>query len=301
MTSLERVPRKVRKGHYVATHNSGSPSPPYGSTNRAYFSDGDDSRAPSERTLSEYTIANERSSPPQAPARKSRDKSRERGFVDGPRPLSSPPSRPAPRAPSALSYDRGGENGDIYVTSAVYKAPSEISRYSSGPHRTYHSKPRSIYSVASSRKTGRSGRSVQSQRRMGAKVEAMSAPNPFCPNIRGVCCLMLLINLGLILVTLGFVIVIQFVEPLFVWILGIVFLVFGFATLIGSMIYCVFVCRDVKTPSQLRNEDLYWTKHYQKNIGYTPHEIDYKTDPDGYSVSKMSGKYSDRGSSNTRY
>lgn len=86
-------------------------------------------------------------------------------------------------------------------------------------------------------------------------------------------------------------------------ILGIVFLVFGFATLIGSMIYCVFVCRDVKTPKQLRNEDLYWTKHYQKNIGYTPHEIDYKTDPDGYSVSKMSGKYSDRGSSrsNTRY
>jgi hypothetical protein len=28
---------------------------------------------------------------------------------------------------------------------------------------------------------------------------------------------MLLINLGLILITLGFVIVIQFVEPLFVW------------------------------------------------------------------------------------
>lgn len=213
MQSLERTAKKVKKGHYVATHNSTSPSPPYGSTNRAYFSDGDDSRAPSERTLSEYTMANERSTPPQAPIRKSR----ERTYADGPRPLSSPPSRPAPRAPSALSYDNGGENGDIYVTSAVYKAPSEISRYSSAPHRTYHSKPRSIYSVASSRKTGRSGRSVQSQRRMGAKVEAMTAPNPFCPNIRGVCCLMLLINLGLILVTLGFVIVIQFVEPLFVW------------------------------------------------------------------------------------
>jgi hypothetical protein len=84
-------------------------------------------------------------------------------------------------------------------------------------------------------------------------------------------------------------------------ILGIVFLIFGFATLIGSMIYCVYVCRDVKTPSQVRKEDLYWTKHWQKNIGYTPHEIDYKTDPDGYSVSKMSGKYSDRGSSHTRY
>lgn len=217
MKSLERTARKVRKGHYVATHNSGSPSPPYGSTNRAYFSDGDDSRAPSERTLSEYTMTNERSSPPQAPTRKSRDKSRNRdgSFADGPRSLSSPPSRPPPRAPSALSYDHGGENGDIYVTSAVYKAPSEISRYSA--QRTYHSKPRSIYSVASSRKTGRSGRSMQSQRRMGAKVEAMSAPNPFCPNIRGVCCLMLLINLGLILVTLGFVIVFQLKEALFVW------------------------------------------------------------------------------------
>ncbi|XP_070502674.1 uncharacterized protein [Chironomus tepperi] len=301
MKSLERSARKVRKGHYIATHNS--PSPPYGSTNRAYFSDGDDSRAPSERTLSEYTITNERTSPPKPPSRKSRtmERSAKNGishngiYSEGPRSLSSPPTRQPPRAPSALSYDHGGETGDIYVTSAAYKTPSEISRYSM-PHRTHHthhSKPQSVYSVASSRRTGRS----HTSRRMGAKVEAMSAPNPFCPNLRGVCCLMLLINLGLILITLGFVIVIQFVEPLFVWILGIVFLIFGFATLIGSMIYCVIVCRDVKTPAQLRNEDLYWTKHWQKNIGYTPHEIDYKTDPDGYSVSKISGKYSDRGSS----
>lgn len=98
--------------------------------------------------------------------------------------------------------------------------------------------------MASSTKTGRSNRS----RRAGARIEAMSAPNPFCPNVKGVCCLMLLLNLGLILVTLGetfctdifsiiqlfinycievltvifgiisgFVIVIQFIEPLFVW------------------------------------------------------------------------------------
>jgi predicted transporter len=45
----------------------------------------------------------------------------------------------------------------------------------------------------------------------------MAAPNPFCPNTKGICCLMLLINLGLILVTLGFVVVIQFFEPVFVW------------------------------------------------------------------------------------
>lgn len=219
MKSLERTARKVRKGHYIATPSHKSSSPPYSSSiNRAYFSDGDESRAPSERTLSEYTMANERTTtPPQAPARKSRDKSRNGSnevYAEGPRSLSSPPSRPPPRAPSALSYDHGGENGDIYVTSAAYKTPSEISRYSM-PHRTYNvHKPRSVYSVASSRRTGRS----HTSRRMGAKVEAMSAPNPFCPNnLRGVCCLMLLINLGLILVTLGFVIVIQFVEPLFVW------------------------------------------------------------------------------------
>lgn len=84
------------------------------------------------------------------------------------------------------------------------------SRYT---HRSNAHGPRSLYSVASSTKTGRSNRS----RRAGARIEAMSAPNPFCPNVKGVCCLMLLLNLGLILVTLGFVIVIQFIEPLFVW------------------------------------------------------------------------------------
>lgn len=54
----------------------------------------------------------------------------------------------------------------------------------------------------------------------GVKVDAMAAPNPFCPNVKGMCCLMLLLNLGLILVTLGFVIVLQFFEPLFVWLVS---------------------------------------------------------------------------------
>lgn len=172
MKSLERTARKVRKGHYVATPNHHASSPSYLSTNRAYFSDGDESRAPSERTLSEYTMTHERTTtPPQVPARKSRDKSRNGNvYADGPRSLSSPPpTRPPPRAPSALSYDHGGEigDGDIYVTSAAYKTPSEISRYSM-PHRTYNMhKPRSVYSVASSRKTGRS----QTSRKMGMKVE----------------------------------------------------------------------------------------------------------------------------------
>lgn len=43
------------------------------------------------------------------------------------RSTSAPPTRTPPRASSALSYDHGGDTGsDIYVTSAAYKAPSEI-------------------------------------------------------------------------------------------------------------------------------------------------------------------------------
>lgn len=76
-------------------------------------------RAPSERTLSEYTTyENERtSSPPQAPARKSRS---DRSLNAGPKnlgPTYGPPSRLPPRAPSALSFDHGGDTGsDIYVS-----------------------------------------------------------------------------------------------------------------------------------------------------------------------------------------
>lgn len=102
---------------------------------------------------------------------------------------------------SNVGIDSGGFDGDGIVV-GHYQNHNPISRG-----------PRSLYSVASSAKTGRS----RSSRRAGAKVELMSAPNPFCPNVKGVCCLMVLLNLGLILVTLGFVIVIQFMEPLFVW------------------------------------------------------------------------------------
>ena len=84
-------------------------------------------------------------------------------------------------------------------------------------------------------------------------------------------------------------------------ILGIVFLVFGFLTLIGSMVYCVYVCRDAKTPREVASEPHYWTHHWQKNFS-TP-EIRYKSEEkypddrfsDRYSVSKYSEKYSDRG------
>lgn len=64
------------------------------------------------------------------------------------------------------------------------------------------------------------------------------------------------------------------------------------------------ICKDVKKPSDVNPDDLYWTHHWQKNIGSS--EIHYKAEEkygddrysDRYSVSKLSGKYSDR---NERY
>lgn len=283
--------RRVAKNHYIASpRHIESPTPVHVPRSTAY-SDGEEShRAPSERTLSEYTsvpytIVNERNG---------RTK-----YYNG-----NGHHHSSPRAPSALSRGSRGsayDNGsDIYVTSGAYKAPSEISRHSrmrAPSHYSYRSGVAPSVTSTVKSKTSRKG---------GVQVETMAAPNPFCPNIKGMCCLMLLLNLGIILVTLGFVIVIQFFEPVYVWILGIVFLIFGFLTLIGSLIYCVIICRDVKSPSEVNPDDIYWTHHWQKNIGYTPSEIHYKAEEkypddrysDRYSVSKLSGKYSDR---NSRY
>lgn len=73
------------------------------------------------------------------------------------------------------------------------------------------------------------------------------------------------------------------------------------------MIYCVVVCRDA--PRTVHPEDLYWTHHWSKTIG--PSEIHYRAGEkpyhgddrysDRYSVSKLSGKYSDRESKISRY
>ncbi|CAD7004480.1 uncharacterized protein LOC101452237 [Ceratitis capitata] len=292
----ERRVEKVKGGHYVATHNQPMGYPPYTHSNRAYSTDGEESH--NAASAVGYTATPEY---PYSSARKmnlyqNHHAPADEGSVIYNQKWSngSPQTRPF----STLSYDQGGDvSSEIYVTSAAYKEPSEISRYSHRPQSRGAS--HSVYSVASTAKTGQSARSTTKR---GVKIDAMSAPNPFCPNIKGVCCLMLLLNLGLILVTLGFVIVVQFYEPLYVWILGIIFLIFGFLTLIGCMIYCVHVCRDAKTPSQVRNENLYWTRHWQNNIGYIPtKEISYKGNKydgysDHYSISKVSGKYSDRGS-----
>lgn len=194
------------------------------------------------------------------------------------------------------------DNGsDIYITSAAYRATSDISRishHSLAPSSRMGHHASSHYSYGSAR-SGISTAKSQTSRKHGIIVETMSTPNPFCPNTKGVCCLMLLLNLGLILVTLGFVIVIQFFQPLIVWILGIVFLIFGFLTLIGSLIYCVHVFRNAKHPHDINPEDLYWTRYWQGHVGSVP-EVYYKAEDkyqdDGYSdhLSKYSGKYDDR-------
>ncbi|KAL0822291.1 hypothetical protein ABMA28_004401 [Loxostege sticticalis] len=80
-------------------------------------------------------------------------------------------------------------------------------------------------------------------------------------------------------------------------ILGIVFLIFGFITLVGSLIYCVVLCRE--NPYPRYPDDFYWTHHWSKTIG--PSEIHYNASEKPYRqnghsdrYNKYNGKYSDR-------
>ena len=54
--------------------------------------------------------------------------------------------------------------------------------------------------------------------------------------------------------------------------LGLFMLIFGFVTLIGTMIYCVYMCRAHPPPATLQQDELYWThrKHFSSpEIHYT--------------------------------
>ncbi|XP_073975654.1 uncharacterized protein [Rhodnius prolixus] len=250
--------KKVSKRHYLASPGTGSLG--YVKPYRGYSTDGEES----QRSV-DYLAKNHHHHHHHHHHRRSRSAEQ--------------------RPPSHMTTD-GEASSDIYITSGAYRAPSEYSRGSrqSRPpsHYSYRSRPASAASTSVRTKV---------DKKRGVVIETMSAPNPFCPNTKGLCCLMLLLNLALILITLGFVIVIQFFEPFFVWILGIVFLIFGFMTLIGSLIYCVTVCRDVKSPDEVARGQHYWTHHWQKNIGappeihYTPDDK-YLTDTDHYSISE---------------
>ncbi|XP_043261601.1 uncharacterized protein LOC122402669 isoform X3 [Colletes gigas] len=275
-------------------------------TNRDYLTDGDESHhAPSDRTVSEYIVSADHTTMVKA-MKKDRPERYEK--EEGRRSRSTPNSRVSVLSGSSrhslhplnksASHGSICDNGsDIYVTSAAYRATSDIS------HASHHSLTPSsrLGHRAPSHCSYGSAKSVKSHtsKKDGIIIETMSTPNPFCPNTKGICCLMLLLNLGLILVTLGFVIVIQFFQPLIVWILGIVFLVFGFLTLIGSLIYCVHVFRNAKHPHDINPEDLYWTRYWQGHVGSAP-EVYYKAEDkyqdDGYSdrLSKYSNKYYDR-------
>uniref|UniRef100_A0A8D9FCR9 Uncharacterized protein n=1 Tax=Cacopsylla melanoneura TaxID=428564 RepID=A0A8D9FCR9_9HEMI len=270
--------QKLHKNHYVA-------SP----INRGYSTDGEDS----QRTASEIMMIHERhgrdggGSRPHTPSRR-KDKRRHHHRSRSEERLSdhhhSNHNVNNMHSNGYQGYENDGS--DIYVTSAAYspRPPSEMSsRYSHPPsHYSYRSvppmhagplPPGAMMGAPSEISTVKS----KISRKPGMTVETMSAPNPFCPNTKGICCLMLLLNLGLILVTLGFVIVIQFFEPFIIWVLGVIFLIFGFLTLMGSLIYCVYVCRDARTPKQVAMQDHYWTHHWTKSFGARPpygHEED---------------------------
>jgi uncharacterized membrane protein YuzA (DUF378 family) len=127
----------------------------------------------------------------------------------------------------------------------------------------------SAYSGKSRAPSEMSSVKTKTSRKGGVVVDTMSAPNPFCPNTRGVCCLLVLVNLGLILVTLGFSIVLQLFDPPFVWYCGIAFLIVGFIALIVSLLFCVHLCREsreTRRQNGLQPGELYWTHHWQKRI-----------------------------------
>ncbi|XP_012143060.1 uncharacterized protein LOC100877120 isoform X6 [Megachile rotundata] len=278
----------TKTSRYPGYHNS-----------QEYLTDGNESHcAPSDRTISEYIVSNDHTTMVK-PMKKNHPEKYEK---EGRQLQNVPNSRGSVLSGSSrhslhplnksTSHGSICDNGsDIYVTSAAYRTTSDISLSPSS--RMGHRAP--------SHCSYGSAKSVKSHisKKNGIIIETMSTPNPFCPNTKGVCCLMLLINLGLILVALGFVIVIQFFQPLIVWILGIVFLVFGFLTLVGSLIYCVHVFRNAKHPHDINPEDLYWTRYWQGHVGSTP-EVYYKAEDkyhdDGYSdrLSKYSSKYYDR-------
>ncbi|XP_012239316.1 uncharacterized protein LOC117234436 isoform X2 [Bombus vosnesenskii] len=281
----------TNNSRYLGYHNN---------INREYLTDGDDNhRAPSDRTVSEYIVSTDHATMMKSmkkdhsdkyekeEGRQSRNIHNSRGSI-----LSGSSRHSLHPLSKSISHGSICDNGsDIYVTSAAYRATSDISLTPSS--RLGHRAPSHCsYGSAKSVKS-------HTSRKDGIIIETMSTPNPFCPNTKGVCCLMLLLNLGLILVALGFVIVIQFFQPLIVWILGIVFLVFGFLTLIGSLIYCVHVFRNAKHPHDINPEDLYWTRYWQGHVGSAP-EVYYKAEDkyhdDGYSdrLSKYSHKYYDR-------
>ena len=84
---------------------------------------------------------------------------------------------------------------------------------------------------------------------------------------------------------------------------GLSMLIFGFLVLFGSMIYCVYVCREVERIRPPPGE-LYWTNHWTKSVNFP--EIHYSNTqykPSDYKGSEFSFKtepsHTSRGTTNT--
>merc|ERR1719400_1755795 len=164
-------------------------------------------------------------------------------------------------------YNRHGEPAGL----EGYSTPAPQSTVGLGYRPPTAMSAKSGRSNTGTAMTAASGMStVKSKNTMkaGLAVETMSAPNPFCPNTRGVCCLMVLTNLSLILICIGFIIVLQLTDPPVIWNIGIVILVFGFVTLFITLIYCMCICQETSThkAGQPPPGELYWTHHWQKNF-----------------------------------
>ncbi|KAI9558851.1 hypothetical protein GHT06_015640 [Daphnia sinensis] len=173
---------------------------------------------------------------------------------------------------STTSIDH--EVPEIYIPQPEFLTRMPTSELSQGSYRTYRTVPPYTEDATLRSKTSKRG---------GIVIESSRAPHPMCPNTRSCCCLMLLFNLGLLLVCLGFVIVLQLNDPPFVWYLGVFMLVFGFVSLIIGLVFCAWMCREGSPDAPLPpNSELYWTHHWRKTI-YLPeshgrvHETTVKT------------------------
>lgn len=182
-------------------------------------------------------------------------------------------------SPQQLEEERRAASraaSEIYASTRMPARPnSEISQY------TYRTADGRSDVVSVKTKTTRGGKLV---------METMTAPHPCCPNTKSVCCLMILLNLGLLLITLGFVVVLQLYDPAFVWYVGLCMLIFGFLVLFGSLIYCVTVCREVEKLRPPPGE-LYWTNHWTKQLSMPEiHYTNTQYKPSDYKGSEYSFK-----------
>jgi len=149
-----------------------------------------------------------------------------------------------------------GQAPEIYIPQPEYLNRIPASELSQGSYKTYRSAPYSEDATLRSKKS----------KRGGIVIETTRAPHPLCPNTRSCCCLMLLFNLGLLLICLGFVIVLQLNDPPFVWFLGVFMLVFGFVSLVVGLMFCAWMCREGSPDAPVPPSEFYWTHRWRKTI-----------------------------------